>query len=618
MGLFLFMNVKAGNIWIDNYGTSSTAGTWNSGIRSDTTTTIQPPYVKRWENYAWSVTPGANVVPYTNFALIYNGYVYFGQGNADTGGVYWDNPGYVWAWDIQTGVTKTGYPLGPIDSGIISIGGLVIGNNNVYAITQHRVYGWDLNTLNLISGFPIDITETAGQTLWVRPEDGITYWQNKLYFVIGDLRGNTADMRSYLFVKDANNGSELWRKQLSMGGGQTPAIWNGRVYVGDRQNQQIHCWDANTGADCANFPVSVTGTMRAMPVIENGTIYIGTESGYFYSIDATTGNINWTYATVGNEHIDSTASIWQDKIYFGGDNGNLYGLYKATGNLVSGFPVSNAGGSGPMSTANGVIYNAGYGGLAINANNGALLWTGNPDATHGGGVSFQYNYQSAAIGQNEVVMVYPGFNGIVVYCMPSPTASPTVSPTITGTPPTLTMTETITSTMTFTSTQTMTSTYTITVTITQTFTSSSTASTSATPSLTVTSSVSNTPTVTMTLTITQTLTPQPTYTITPTVTAIPASFYFKLIANSPNPASGYTYIIYELGTGADVKVKIYTISGEKVTTFEQQGSAGRNSIRWNCKNFANKDVASGVYIYRIEAVSGSNKAKAWSKLAVLR
>ncbi len=592
--IFVSLNITiyAGDPWADYYGTSSTAGTWDSGIRSDTTTTIQPPYVKRWERYAWSVTPGANVVPFTNSTLIYNGYVYFGQGDSDTGLLHWNDPGYIWAWDIQTGVTKTGFPLGPTNGGIISLG-LAIANNKIYALSANEVYGWDLNTLNLISGFPINITETTdGGTNVVLPETGIIYYNNKLYFCTSQ-NMMYPNAPYYLYVKDANNGTEVFRKQIPSWGGTLPCIWNGRVYVADSGSGQIYCWDANTGAVCANFPVTITAGIRASPVIENGTIYIGTESGYFYSIDATTGNINWSYATVGSEHIDSTASIWQDKVYFGGENGNLYGLYKATGNLVSGFPVSNAGGSGPMSTANGVIYNAGYGGLAINANNGALLWTGNPDATHGGGVSFQYNYQSTTIGQNEIVTVYPAYNGIVVYCMPSPTASPTTSPTITGTPPTNTPSATDSTTLTVTPT----------VSATCTITPSSTfnvQSSTSTATVTSTSSVSDTPTM------------------TPTKTEIPASFYFKLIANSPNPAKDYTYIIYELGMEAEVKVTIYTISGEKVTAFEQQGSQGRNSIRWNCKNFVNKDVASGVYIYRIEAVSGSNKAKAWSKLAVVR
>ncbi len=459
-----------------------------------------------------------------------------------------------------------------------------------------------MNTLNLISGFPVDITETVGQTLWVLPEDGIIYWQNKLYFVVGDFRGNTADMRSYLFVKDANNGTEVFRKQIPSWGGTLPCIWNGRVYVADSGSGQIYCWDANTGAVCANFPVTITAGIRASPVIENGTIYIGTESGYFYSIDATTGNINWSITTPhpylgGNDQIISTASIWNDKVYFGTHTGMLYGLYKANGTFVSGFPTNyslSLGGDGPISTANGVVYSANVYGYAVDANNGNnVLWQGNPVWTYGGGVSFEYNYPSATIGQNEIVMAYPSANGLVVYCMPSPTASPTVSPTITGTPPTNTPSATDSTTLTVTPT----------VSATCTITPSSTfnvQSSTSTATVTSTSSVSDTPTM------------------TPTKTEIPASFYFKLITNSPNPANNYTYIIYELGIEADVKVNIYTISGEKVTTLDQQGSQGRNSIRWNCKNFVNKDVASGVYIYRIEAVSGSNKAKAWSKLAVVR
>ena len=53
-----------------------------------------------------------------NSASIYNGYVYFGQGSMENG--HLSDPGYVWAWDIATGVTRTGYPLGPTDSGINS------------------------------------------------------------------------------------------------------------------------------------------------------------------------------------------------------------------------------------------------------------------------------------------------------------------------------------------------------------------------------------------------------------------------------------------------------------------------------------------------------------------
>jgi len=210
--IIITIQVYGGDIWIDGRGTSSTSGTWDSGIRSDTETDIYPPYVKRWEKYEWR-GEGVNVVPASNFAMIYNGNVYFGEGNSVQSANYitWDEPGYVWAWDIANGVTKTGYPLGPLDSGIISGGGgVVIGENKLYALTIHKLWGWDISgaVAVTITGFPVEITETAGLTGYVRPENGLIYYRNKIYFVIGDLRGNTVDNRSYIMVKDGNTGVE--------------------------------------------------------------------------------------------------------------------------------------------------------------------------------------------------------------------------------------------------------------------------------------------------------------------------------------------------------------------------------------------------------------------------
>ncbi|HDQ25844.1 MAG TPA: hypothetical protein ENN43_03745, partial [bacterium] len=291
--LFICLNAEllnAGNIWIDGRGTSSTSGTWDSGIRSDTETSIYPPYVKRWEKYEWR-GEGGNVVPASgNYPLIYNGYVYFGEGNnSNTEPEKWYEPGYVWAWDIATGVTKTGYPLGPLDSGIISGGGgVVIGNDKLYALTLQKLWGWDISgeEPQLLTGFPVDVTETAG-TDRTYLMNGLVYWGNKIYFCSQWKEGNTTNVKSYIYVKNGITGEEEWRREIAtVGGGQTPAIWNGRVYVAGRGDGKIYCWDAETGDECANFPVDVIGNMRAMPIIQEGKIYIGTHAGYFYRIDA--------------------------------------------------------------------------------------------------------------------------------------------------------------------------------------------------------------------------------------------------------------------------------------------------------------------------------------------
>ena len=620
----IYIQINAGDIWIDARGTSSTSGTWNSGIRSDTETNIYPPYVVRWVKGAWR-GEGINVVPPHNFAFIYNGYVYFGEGNgrdADLG-ISLEEPGWVWAWDIASGVTKTGYPLGPLDSGIVSVGGgIVIGENKLYALTTHKLWGWDISGPMpvTLTGFPVEITETvglpAGYERWVRTENGLIYYRGKIYFVIGDHRGDTLDNRSYILVKDGNTGEEVWRRQISMHGGQTPAAWEGRIYVAERggysTKSKIRCYDAETGVDCANYPIEIEGwVMRTMPIIEGGKIYIGTQGGYFYRIDAITGDVDWYFLTPihipppNREEIVSTASIWGDKVYFGVHNGKLYGLYKENGEIVPGFPVMGAS-DGPISTANGIVYtNTGVYTFCIKAGNGEVLWFSPVLSYMSGGVTTTYDYASVAIGENEIVSVYGKYNQIVVYSKPTATVTYTETPTMTNTP-------TETATRTGTATGSITQTWTITETRTATETN--------TPTITKTASGSITPSGTNTQTNTETLTPTWTASASPTGTATPGEFYLILHGNHPNPAEEGTYIVYEIGRAAEVVVKIYTISGEKIREIKGEGEEGWNSIYWDLKNKRGRRVSSGVYIYSIEASEERERKreKEWGKIGVIR
>jgi len=87
----------------------------------------------------------------------------------------------------------------------------------------------------------------------------------------------------------------------------------------------------------------------------------------------------------------------------------------------------------------------------------------------------------------------------------------------------------------------------------------------------------------------------------------------------PNPTDGPTTIIYTLSVKADVTIKIFTVSGELIRTIEDiKGVKGINKTLWDGLNQYNQKAASGVYIYKIEAVNGSEKKHAFSKLAVTR
>jgi hypothetical protein len=77
---------------------------------------------------------------------------------------------------------------------------------------------------------------------------------------------------------------------------------------------------------------------------------------------------------------------------------------------------------------------------------------------------------------------------------------------------------------------------------------------------------------------------------------------YALYQNYPNPFNPTTTIKYDLKQTAKVSLKIYNILGQEVRTlvnFNQE--AGYKSIVWDGLNNYGARVASGVYIYRIEA-----------------
>ncbi len=79
---------------------------------------------------------------------------------------------------------------------------------------------------------------------------------------------------------------------------------------------------------------------------------------------------------------------------------------------------------------------------------------------------------------------------------------------------------------------------------------------------------------------------------------------FALDQNYPNPFNPSTTIRYALPEAAHVNLSIYNVLGQRVAELTNEvQSAGFYDARWNGRNDAGAQVASGVYFYRIEALS---------------
>lgn len=92
------------------------------------------------------------------------------------------------------------------------------------------------------------------------------------------------------------------------------------------------------------------------------------------------------------------------------------------------------------------------------------------------------------------------------------------------------------------------------------------------------------------------------YTATEEVSALPEDFV--LHANYPNPFNPTTTIAYELPNAVDVKVQVFNALGQMVRTLvNSEQKAGKYNVQWDSRSDAGNVVASGVYIYRIQAGS---------------
>jgi len=100
-----------------------------------------------------------------------------------------------------------------------------------------------------------------------------------------------------------------------------------------------------------------------------------------------------------------------------------------------------------------------------------------------------------------------------------------------------------------------------------------------------------------------------------TVTTVAPGFVLR--QNTPNPFTTTTTIEYAIAERSNVSLSIYDAAGRRVRSLVeavQDPRAGGYSISWDGKNDRGETVASGVYVYRLNA----GKAIVSKKLMLLR
>lgn len=88
---------------------------------------------------------------------------------------------------------------------------------------------------------------------------------------------------------------------------------------------------------------------------------------------------------------------------------------------------------------------------------------------------------------------------------------------------------------------------------------------------------------------------------------------FEMSQNYPNPSNPVSKIDYQLPFDAKVSIRVYDLTGQEVSVLVN----GNISAGFHTTEFKGSDLASGVYIYRIDAVSGDGQKFAKTMKMVL-
>ena len=83
------------------------------------------------------------------------------------------------------------------------------------------------------------------------------------------------------------------------------------------------------------------------------------------------------------------------------------------------------------------------------------------------------------------------------------------------------------------------------------------------------------------------------------IDAIPQAF--TLEQNCPNPFNSDTVIRFALPTTEKVELVLFNLAGQQVATLvEGMRQVGTYAVRWDGRNDNGRELASGVYLYRLQ------------------
>jgi outer membrane protein assembly factor BamB len=277
--------------------------------------------------YALNATNGAKLWSYvatdvvTSSPAVADGIVYVGL-----------NDGYLCALNSTTGeVVWKNFLSGAVSSHAV-VGGVVFASSSAY-----------VSELTLI-GNVYALNSSTGKMLWdYNPKTFVSFPT-----VVGDIV--YLGVGSNVSALNSVNGSQLWSSNLDKQVGLSPivlrptAVLDNVLYVGSSDGS-VYALNTNNGEKIWNQslgnksellnPVSLKLALTS-PAVANGVVYVGSNDGNIYALNAVSGEKQWNYTISDPGYaVESSPAVAHGLVYIGSGARNVYAFGNPTNNNAS-------------------------------------------------------------------------------------------------------------------------------------------------------------------------------------------------------------------------------------------------------------------------------------------
>jgi outer membrane protein assembly factor BamB len=146
------------------------------------------------------------------------------------------------------------------------------------------------------------------------------------------------------------------------------------MFRGDAQHTGVLPGPVPDGHPDLKWRLDTAGEVYSSPVINAGTVFIGSKNGYLYAVDEKTGKERWNFDIGDYVIVRSSPAVANNTVYVGGGY-NLFAVDQETGREKWRFEIPYAGQSSPT-ISSGVVYTSTQEGhvYAVDANSGKQIW----------------------------------------------------------------------------------------------------------------------------------------------------------------------------------------------------------------------------------------------------